>query len=322
MGLNLNNFWWFSIALALLVLVLLWRYAYHSRIKIQDEHNSRSLHQGKTLTGAGILMFVPWCLCGLLLAPLFVPFYVILALTVLGFADDRYDLSFRLRLFLQILAALITLYSVGLLTPLWLMVFVAFCLLWWVNLFNFMDGANGMAALHGMVSLGFYGWVFADKFNQVTIFSYMTFASMGVLGVYVIFNMWLKKLFMGDSGSLPLAWIIAVMALFALNSEALSYVQIAVIHAVFIVDATATLIDRLKQNENVTQAHAKHLYQRLIKTGYSHHLVSGVYAFLTLLCCLLVGLTLKEGWGAQFVVFAAIYLILLGVFMKFLRLGR
>ncbi len=322
MGLNLNNFWWLSIASALLVLLLLWRYAYHSQLAIQDEQNSRSLHHGKTLTGAGILMFVPWCLFGLLLTPLLVPMYVILALSVLGFVDDRYDVSFKIRLLIQILAALVTLYSVGLITPVWLALFLAFCLLWWINLFNFMDGANGMAALHGIVSLGFYGWVFVDKYNQVTIFSYMTLASVLVLSIYLIFNLWLKKLFMGDSGSLALAWIIAVMALFALQTGSLNYAQVAVIHATFIVDATMTLMLRLRLGENVTQAHAMHLYQRLIKSGRSHSEVSGIYALVTLLCCLLVWLTLSSGSLVQYSAFFAVYFILLTVFMKFLRLER
>ncbi len=321
MGLNLNNYWWLSAVLAGLVLLMLWRYAYHSQLVIHDAQKSRSLHQGKALTAAGFLMFIPWCLFGLLLAPLFIPFYVILILCLLGFFDDRHDMSFKLRLLFQIVAALITLYAVGLTASVWLMVFLTFCLLWWINLFNFMDGANGMAALHGVVSLSFYGLLFADKFNQATIFSYMALAGVLVLGVYLVFNLWLKKLFMGDSGSLPLAWIIAVMALFALQTDSLSYAQVAVLHSVFIVDATLTLIFRLSRGENVTQAHAKHLYQRLVKSGFAHSTISWIYALITLLCCVLVWLTLDSSWVIQSVEFVAVYMILLIIFMKSLRFG-
>ena len=307
--------------LAGLVLLMLWRYAYHSQLVVHDAQKSRSLHQGKALTAAGFLMFIPWCLFGLLLAPLFIPFYVILILCLLGLFDDRYDMSFQLRLLVQIVAALITLYAVDLSASVWLVVFLAFCLLWWINLFNFMDGANGMAALHGVVSLGFYGLLFADKFNQATIFSYMALAGILVLSVYLLFNLWLKKLFMGDSGSLPLAWIIAVMALFAIQTGLLSYAQVAVMHAVFIVDATLTLIFRLYRGENVTQAHAKHLYQRLVKSGLAHSTVSWAYALITLLCCVLVWLTLDSSWVVQFAAFVAVYLILCLIFMKSLRFG-
>lgn len=322
MGLNLNNYIWLSTTLAVLVFVLLWVYAYRSNLVIHDAQNSRSLHQGKALTGAGILMFVPWCLFGLLLAPLFVPFYMILILSVMGFVDDRYDVSFKLRLLLQTVVTVITLYAVGLTVPIWMWVFLIFSLLWWVNLFNFMDGANGMAALHGLVSLSFYGLIFADIYNDVTIFSYIILAIVLVLVVYLIFNLWLKKLFMGDSGSLPLAWIIAVMALFALHLNVLNYSQVAVIHAVFIVDATMTLFYRLIKKEQVTQAHATHMYQRLIKNGFTHLQVSAIYAGLTLLCCLLVWLTLTGLWVVQWAILTVVYLSLLVVFIKYLSLGR
>ncbi len=322
MDLNLNNFIWLSLISAVVVFLLLWRYAYYSRLVIHDAQNSRSLHHGKTLTGAGVLMFVPWCLMGLVLAPLFIPFYVILGLTILGFWDDRHDVSFKLRLLVQVFAALLTLYGMGWITPLWLMLLLTFCLLWWVNLFNFMDGANGLAGLHGLVSISFYGWVFSDKFNQVTIFSYMTLACVLVLIVYLVYNMWLKKLFMGDSGSLPLAWIIAVLALYALQTNSLSYAQVALIHAVFITDATMTLMYRLSQGEHVVQAHATHLYQRLIKSGRSHEMISFGYALLTLCCCLLVGLSLESALSVQYAIALIVFLILLTVFMKSLRLGR
>lgn len=322
MGLNLNNYVWLSITSAAGVFMILWYYAYRSKLAIHDGQTARSLHKGSTLTGAGILIFVPWCLMGLVLTPLFVPFYVVLALSILGFVDDRYDLSFKLRLLVQVMAALVTLYAVGLMTPWWLLVLLTFCLLWWVNLFNFMDGANGMAGLHGLVSLGFYGLVFALKFGQYTVFSYVALAGVLVLMVYLIFNLGLNKMFMGDSGSLPLAWIIAVLALYAIQTETLNYAQVAFIHSVFIVDATLTLLYRINKQERVTQAHASHLYQRLIKFKYSHLQVSSVYALLTLLCCGLVWLTSFATWVVQYTVFVVVYLVLILVFIKLMNLAR
>ncbi len=308
--------------MAALVLLLLWRYAYHSQLLVYDAQSSRSLHQGKTLTAAGILMFVPWCLMGVFVAPWFLHFYLVLALSVLGFVDDRYDLSFKLRLLVQLLAAVATLYAAGMVTPLWLQVFLIFCLLWWVNLFNFMDGANGMAGLHGVVSLSFYGFIFLNSSNLNSFYAFVALSCVLVLVVYLHFNLWLKKLFMGDSGSLPLAWVIAVMALCAIQTDSLSYVQVASIHAVFIVDASMTLLLRWRRGENITQAHASHLYQRLVKTGRSHPQVSGGYAALTVVLCLLVWLTLHSTWLVQWTVLALVYVFLLAVFMKFLNLGR
>ena len=85
MDLNLNNYWFVSAVVAVVVTLLLWWYAYHSKMAVVDQQDQRSLHLGSAITGAGILMFIPFCLAGLLLYPLFVPLYVILVLSVLGF---------------------------------------------------------------------------------------------------------------------------------------------------------------------------------------------------------------------------------------------
>ena len=304
------------------VLLLMWWYAYFSKMAVHDQQDQRSLHQGKAITGAGILMFVPFGLAGIYLYPLFVPLYVIVALSVLGFFDDRHELSFQLRFLLQIVAAVITLYAMGLTQSYLLLGFLVICLLWWVNLFNFMDGANGMAGLHGLVSLLFYGWLFGGQFLHDNVFDYLATASVMILLVYLIFNLWLKKLFMGDSGSLPLAWLIAVMALYSLYYGSLNHAQIATIHAVFIVDATLTLFNRIRMGENITQAHASHLYQRLIKNGHSHFKVSVIYGLITLFCTVLVGLTLNYDEVVQYTAMVMVYLILTGIFMKSLNTGR
>ena len=239
-----------------------------------------------------------------------------------GFVDDRHELSFQLRLLLQITAAVISLYTIDLSASYFVLLFLVICLLWWINLFNFMDGANGMAGFHGLLSLVFYGGLFINHFNQDLVFNYLTTASLMILVVYLVFNLWLKKLFMGDSGSLPLAWLIAIMALYSLHYGLLSQAQIATIHAVFIVDATLTLFNRIRLGENITQAHATHLYQRLIKKGLAHATVSVIYALITLLCCLLVWLTLHADRVVQYATFFSTYLILTLIFMKFLNTGR
>ncbi len=322
MDLNLSNYWFASAVTASMVLLLLWWYAYFSKLAVLDQQDQRSLHQGRAITGAGILMFVPFSLGGLTLYPLFVPLYIIIALSVLGFFDDRHELSFQLRLLLQVVAAVATLYVIGFDSSYWLLVFLVLCLLWWVNLFNFMDGANGMAGLHALVSLAFYGWIFSSHFTHDNVFHYLTAAGLLILLVYLIFNLYLNKLFMGDSGSLPLAWLIAIMALYSMHYSLLSQVQIATLHAVFIVDATWTLFNRIRLGESITKAHASHLYQRLIKNGLTHAKVSMVYAFATLLCVVLVWFTHKSEVVVQYGVLFMVYLFFTLIFMKFLSTGR
>ncbi|MCX7553509.1 hypothetical protein OS175_06430 [Marinicella sp. S1101] len=318
---SLNNPFAWPLVAASLVLLILWWYAYRSPLRVHDQATERSLHQGDALTGAGLFLFVPWSLIGLYQYPLFVPFYLVLILSLLGFWDDRRDLSFKLRLVVQLLVAVGLLFYLGFNNQIWLLLFLMVALLWWLNLFNFMDGANGLAGLHALITVGFYGWLLLEKFSQVTVFHYLFLATLLVLLVYLFFNLILRKLFMGDSGSLPMALVVAVMALYSYIYGLLSLSQIAVIHAVFIVDATMTLLQRMVNSENLTQAHATHLYQRLIKQHWSHPSVALIYASVTLACC---GLAWVMSWSeiSDWLLFFAVYLLLLGIFMKTYRYGR
>ncbi|WP_223788412.1 hypothetical protein [Marinicella meishanensis] len=308
--------------LAVITGLLLWWYAYHSPKALIDVSEDRSLHRGRAITGAGLYLFLPFALMGLWLYPLFVPLSVILLLSVLGYLDDRFKLSFQLRLWCQLAAAMLTLWSVGVDAHLGWQLFLVLGLLWWVNLFNFMDGANGMAGLHALVSLACYGVIFGQAFSQDSVFTYLTWAGVVLMLIYLLFNLILKKLFMGDSGSLPLAWLQAVLALYAMAYDLLTPLQVAMLHVVFIVDATATLMVRLKRGENITAAHSTHFYQRLIKSGWAHWQVSLAYAAVSLLCGLLVVMTQSATTVVQYAQSFVVYGLGMAVFIKFYKLGR
>lgn len=317
MGLNLSNHLLFvGVNVTVVALLLSW-YAYGSKKAVTDESNERSLHQGKAVTGAGILMFVPLCLSVIAVFPDFVSPYLLLLMTLLGFADDRFDLSFKLRLLAQTILTVACLIYYGFEPSLWFL-FLLLASIWWINLFNFMDGANGMAGFHGLVILGFYALIFF----QHDSLNFIITSGILILLIYLIFNVALKKLFMGDSGSLPLAFLLVVMALWSIQSGWLTYLQVAIIHAVFITDATLTLLVRLSRKENITQAHASHLYQRLIKNGSTHVKVSSIYAVGTVLLCVLAFVVGNFTFAEQLSALLAIYAILLLIFMKTFKLGR
>ncbi len=321
MDLSLNNYLVGPVVSTAVVMLALWWYAYRSQSRLHDAANERSLHQGEVMTGAGIFMFVPLCLIGLVQFPLFVPLYLISVLSVLGWFDDRYDLSTKLRFAIQLLVAFCLVFSVGLNIQIGLFLFLVVALLWWINLFNFMDGANGLAGMHAFISLGFYAWVFVGASNHVSVLHFLGVAGVLVILVYLLFNVVLKKLFMGDSGSLPMALLLATMALYLIRYGQLSYLQVAVIHAVFIVDATMTLFHRLINSENITHAHSTHLYQRLIKQGWSHIKLAVVYGLITAVCCWLAYIMSLPKIPVS-ALFVLVYALLIGIFMKTLRVGR
>lgn len=317
MVLNLNSLWSIVVINALSVALLLTWYTYGYRSVITDKANNRSLHQGKAVTGGGFLMFLPLCLALLWVNPIYLPAYLLFAMSLLGLADDKFNLSFKLRLIIQ--SFLLTLclayfnFSFGL-----VFIFLLFASIWWVNLFNFMDGANGMAGLHALVVFVFY-LLISEPLNLTYIMS----ASIAVIiVVYLVFNLYLKKLFMGDSGSLPIAMLLAVLAFGAIKTGLLGFFQVALIHGVFITDATLTLMIRLNNGENVTQAHATHLYQRLIKSQYSHLMVSSMYAMVTALLCVIAFTLTAFSQMVQIVVTIFSYIILIMIFMKYFRAAR
>ena len=318
MAWNLNNPIWLSIGTTLWVLLSLYWYAYKSHWAVIDHPGERSSHQHQALTGAGLLVFLPLCLVALWHSPQSVAVYSMLGLTLLGFADDKYDLSFQIRLAVQTGLAAVLLLSFGLFQANLLTVFLLLALLWWINLFNFMDGINGMAVFHAWVILLFSGWFYTLSLEL----GFLIQTALLLLVVFAVFNVVLKKLFMGDSGSLPLAWLLAIVALYGLVTGQLNMAQIATIHAGFIADATFTLLRRFRQREQITQAHATHLYQRLVKSGFSHASVSAVYAMLTASLCGVVWLTAGETELTHVLVCGLTYLLLWVIFLLTLSVKR
>jgi UDP-N-acetylmuramyl pentapeptide phosphotransferase/UDP-N-acetylglucosamine-1-phosphate transferase len=317
MDLSLNNpLSVFVLASGLVGLLLSWYVFVSSRV-VTDQATSRSLHQGQAVTGGGLWMFVPVALFMIWQQSAFVPAYLLMLMTLLGFADDHHDLSFKPRLLIQWLIAMVCLYYFDY-QPGWFWLFLTVALIWWLNLFNFMDGANGMAGLHALVLLLFYACL-----NPAAVaLQQLIYSALGVVLVFLFFNLVLRRLFMGDSGSLPLAFLLAVLAFGSIAEGLLSYHQVALIHAVFITDATLTLLVRLKAGENITQAHASHLYQRIIKSNVSHVLVSLGYALITAALCVLAWIMPNWPIWQQMSSVVFIYLILLAVFSTTFRLGR
>lgn len=296
-------------------LLLTW-YTYGYQSVITDHANNRSMHQGQTVTGGGIWMFLSLCISLWWSNPAYFPAYLLFVMSLLGLADDKFDLSFKLRLVMQTILISMCLVYFGF--SFGIILCLLFASIWWVNLFNFMDGANGMAGLHTLVVTLFYSFI--TQQNDITLI--MSSSMAAIIVVYLVFNLYLKKLFMGDSGSLPMAMLLAILAFGALKTDLLSVFQVAIIHAVFIIDATLTLLVRLKNGENVTQAHASHLYQRLIKNKYSHHVVSAVYAIVTAFLCVVASTMTDLSKMSQLFIMVFLYLLLIMIFIKYFPTGR
>ena len=286
------SIWTFELLAFMSNIILLFIYLkvshYYHWFDKPDE--DRKLHQVAKPTAAGVIFMLPLLLALLVFPEVFpINTYLIalplLTLLILGGVDDFKPISVRLRLGVITMVSGYFLYAIFkganfhyVLLPVYLL-----GLIWWLNLYNFMDGADGMTVLHAIVCLS--GYIFAffvlSEGNNITL-PYMLLFLFCLLS-FLFFNFPHSKMFMGDAGSLSVAFMLAAFALYGLSYGLFDETLIISFHLVFIVDTTLTLFTRMKFKHKLSQAHNLHIFQSLIKLGKSHAFVSIYYALLTLL---------------------------------------
>ncbi|MBL4660660.1 MAG: hypothetical protein JKY19_09905 [Alcanivoracaceae bacterium] len=258
---------------------------YHWFDKPNEE---RKLHQTAKPTAAGLIFMLPLLLALLIFPEVFsINSYLIawplLILLVLGGVDDFKPISVRFRLGVITLVSGYFLYAVFKDANIHYLLLSVYLLglIWWLNLYNFMDGADGMTALHAVVCLS--GYIFAFSVLQQSDYVALPYMLLFLLCLlsFLLFNFPRSKMFMGDAGSLSVAFVLAAFALYGLFHHLFDETLVISFHLVFIIDTTLTLLTRMKFRHKLSQAHNLHVFQTMIKMGKSHAYVSMYYALLT-----------------------------------------
>lgn len=225
-----------------------------------------------------------------------------LVVALSGFLDDKLSLRPSVRLVMQFVAVAISLYGLGSISSItffsWeitnsavLLLLSVFFLMWLINLYNFMDGINGIAGLQA-VSVGLFmsviHYLALGSVDYISLFIAVT--SLG----FLYWNFPGGRIFMGDVGSGYLGLMIGLVSLmYARTLPDLLY-PCLILMGVFIVDATYTLGYRFIQCKKIHQAHSSHAYQHLARRT-SHSCVSlGILAINSLW---LFPLSLLVIWG-------------------------
>lgn len=245
--------------------------------------NERSSHTVPTPHGGGIALSVTWFigLCYLYFMEqietnLFFALLVGAIISIVSFFDDIYELSPKIRLFAQSIVAFGGLYFLGgfenftfgifdIQNPILTNIFAFFMIIWFINLYNFLDGINGYAGSEA-VFLALAGFVLFGGNHFLVL-------AVAVLG-FLYWNWNKAKIFMGDVGSTLLGYNIAIFTIYYANQEATNFWVWIILFALFWFDATLTLIRRKFNKEKLSQAHKKHAYQRLTQAGWSHFKVT------------------------------------------------
>lgn len=285
------------------------------RIAIIDIPNERSSHSSPTPKSGGIAIVVTF-FAGILAiylfgdkTPITQQYFLgfmasVIAIAAISFYDDIKNKSFAVKLFTQIAAAIVAV-SFGIVLDVVAIPFVGYVSLgWWAypltvlwivgltNVFNFMDGLDGLAAGTAIITCLFFSYI---CFSEGSTFIYITCNALlaGTLGFFV-YNFPPARIFMGDIGSAFLGFVFATMAIIAARYDHshTSFFVIPLLLFHFIFDATFTFIRRLIRGEKVTEAHRTHLYQLCNRLGLSHKSVS----------LMQYGMCLSQGIGALLMV--------------------
>ncbi|MBZ0092904.1 MAG: glycosyltransferase family 4 protein [Sulfuricellaceae bacterium] len=201
-------------------------------------------------------------------------------LALLSFADDKYGLPVLGRMAAHIAAAGVFAWAYCPPdTAPWVGAAVILGMVWAINLYNFMDGADGLAGGMALFGFGFLG-VAAWQADHAAL-AWAGFSVAATALAFLAFNFHPARLFMGDSGSVPLGFLAAAMGLSGWQQGAWPLWFPVLVFSPFGVDASVTLLKRMAAKKRFWQGHKEHYYQRLIAlSGSQKRIVSGAYVLM------------------------------------------
>ena len=270
------------------------------KYKIIDKPNQRSSHTKITVRGGGILFVIAIILFFILNDFQYPYFFIgVIVISSVSFLDDIYTLSSRVRFPFQIIAILLILFEVGVsFSPVYILYLILGVGI--INMFNFMDGINGITGFYSLVTLS---GLYLINMNEDIVNSELivcTFISLIIFGFY---NFRKKALFFaGDIGSISIGMLIFFIGLYLtyrLNSPLILLLVI-----VYGADAGNTLLYRkFFTNESIFEPHRHHIYQKLVDVKKMSHIkVSIIYAILQLIVNVIVYKSYRFEFLTQFLI--------------------
>ncbi len=234
-----------------------------------DQPNHRSLHQVAVPRSGGIGILGGIVIGFAVAMPPVIFWIAVGGLAGVSLLDDFRSLPARVRFLTQLVAAgLATWILVPAEWGLVAQVAAVLFMVWMANLYNFMDGSNGLAG--GMAVFGFAAYALAASLAGQSDIAIWSACIAAAAGGFLAFNFDPARIFMGDVGSVPLGFLAAALGLQGLRQDVWPAWFPLLVFSVFIVDATVTLLRRGLRREKVWLAHREHYYQRLIQLGWSH----------------------------------------------------
>lgn len=275
-----------------------------------DHPNARSLHETPTprVGGLGIM-------AGIAVASVWLADAALLPVTLGAFAlagvsllDDVRGLPVRVRFLAHFIAAAGCLFALGLNG--WPLLAGTLAVVWMTNLYNFMDGSDGLAG--GMAAIGFGALALAAWLGDAPGLAAFCAAIGASALAFLRFNFPPARLFMGDAGSIPLGFLAATLGILGSQQNVWPWLFPLLVFSPFIVDASVTLARRALRGEMVWQAHRSHYYQRAVLLGATHRqLALAAYVLMLVMALLAFALLFLPQHAAWVIILSAILYLLI-----------
>ena len=277
-----------------------------------DWPNARSLHDRPIPRTGGIAVLAGAAVSLAFGAgELWLPMAIAAALASVSFLDDVMGVPSHVRLTAHLAAATVLVWY--LLSPMnWAeQLLLLLAVAWITNVYNFMDGADGLAAGMGLIGFGAYGvaaWLAQDMAMAVLCTSIAAAAS-----AFLIYNFYPAKLFLGDVGSIPLGFLAAGLGIAGWRNDLWPLWFPLLAFAPFIGDASLTLLKRLAGGQRVWRAHREHYYQRMVRMGFGHRGTACVAYAVMVACAAAAVLARDKAPQTQAMVFGGATAVLAGL---------
>lgn len=283
------SFWWLLPAAGVASFILTAVLRQYALVRsLMDIPNARSSHSVPTPRGGGVAIVGVFllALCAMYAQSLVTSsvFFAMVGagglIAVIGFMDDHGHIAARWRLAGHFCAAAWAVFWLNGLPEISLFgltvqlgwvgsVFAAVYLVWMLNLYNFMDGIDGIASVEAVCACLGACLLYVLDDQPGLIWAPLLLAM--AVGGFLIWNFPPAKIFMGDAGSGFLGIILGAFSLQAANVDSRWFWVWVILLGVFIVDATFTLLRRLARGDKVYEAHRSHAYQYASRQ-YGRHL--------------------------------------------------
>ena len=327
----------FALSIVFFILTLLFTgYMRHYALKknIIDNPNERSSHSVPTPRGGGVAVVCSYLLA---LAVLIYSQQLILhigltlmaagfVIALLGFLDDHGHINAMIRLAIHFLVAIGVVFSLGGFSEIIIFnglqlgfianIIAVLFLVWLLNLYNFMDGINGIASVEAITTTASMAMLY--YLLNTSLNSDLLWLLAACVFGFLLWNFPKAKIFMGDACSGFLGLTLGILALIALKENLALFCAWIICLGVFVVDATYTLIKRVFSGYKMYDAHRSHSYQILSRKCGSHTPVTLAVAAINLLWLFPIAyMTVTQAWAYPEWAVLIAYIPLLFVAIKF-----